>query len=360
MRRIPGQNFGGFSILTIAADFECFRFTVAICTWNRASFLGETIAAVLAELTSHPQAQLLVIDNASTDGTAALLADLAARHPRLTVLREAKRGAYHAIVRAIGSATGDYLIFVDDDAMPEPGCFTILLRELREYPSVGYVGATIVAHWDGARPAWMGARALREVPIITWPMGRTLCAYPAYPPSVVVALRRAPCLALFATPERQRIELGWGGGKSSGLSTVGGDDHDLAEIYIRNGYQVIAQGDARVRHRVVAEKLSPTWLIEKFASEGRLRIRFARLANYSVVSRHTIPILLAMPVLLLLRPSAFLLPSRLGVLLRAYCAKAVGAWRELLTGPRGIRFDYALADSSLLATDDRMPEPAKR
>jgi hypothetical protein len=267
---------------------------------------------------------------------------LAAEHPQMTTVVESKRGAYHAIVRAIGMATGDYLVFVDDDAMPMPGCFGVLLDQLDQDETVGYVGATIEASWDGARPDWMGARALREVPVITWPKGQTLCRYPCYPPSVTVALRRVACLDLFATPDRQSIELGWGGGSTNGLSTVGGDDHDLAEIYVRNGYKVTANGDARVLHRVVAEKLSPSWLIGKFGSEGRLRIRFARLAGYPVLSRHTIPILAAFPTLWVLQSLALLLPPKMSILLRAYYAKSAGAWAEFLHGPRAIQFRYTL------------------
>lgn len=317
-------------------------FTVAVCTWNRAYQLADTLSAIVEELVAFPNARLIVVDNASTDATAEVINEIAGRNPLVTAAHEAKRGAYHAIARAISLASGEFLVFVDDDAMPRPGCFATLLRAMLSDPMLGYVSASIEGVWDQERPGWMGARALREIPVMSWRPGQTLCDYPRYPPSVTVALRMAPCLRLFCTEERQFIELGWGGGGANGLSTVGGDDHDLAEIFKRNGFKVAALGDAWVRHRVVTEKLSPSWLVGKFASEGRLRVRFARIAGYPVVSRHTLPIFLALPVLTALLPLARLLPARRRVLIEAYFAKSVGAWSEGLFGIRGVRFQYDL------------------
>ena len=335
----PEEVAGGSQV---GGDLRELSFTVAVCTWNRAYQLGDTLSAILAELTDFPNARLIVIDNASTDDTPQVLAEAARDNPIVTSVHEEKRGAYHAIARAISLATGDYLIFVDDDAMPRPGCFANLLRSINADPGLGYLSASIEGFWEGERPEWMGDRALREIPVMSWPPGQTLCAYPCYPPSVTVALRIAPCLKLFCTEERRLIELGWGGGSATGLTTVGGDDHDLAEIFKRNGYKVAALGDAWVRHRVVSEKLSPAWLVNKFASEGRLRIRFARIAGYPVISRHTLAILLALPVLAALLPIAGLLPMRNRVLVSAYFAKSLGAWREGLFGIRGVRFRYNL------------------
>ena len=62
--------------------------TVVICTHERARVVGRAIAGAVAEA-SACGAEVLVVDNASSDGTPALLAELACRHaPVLRVVGE--------------------------------------------------------------------------------------------------------------------------------------------------------------------------------------------------------------------------------------------------------------------------------
>ena len=63
------------------------------------------------------QVELILVDNASTDGTAALV--MSAKLPNMNVLAvaENRQGKSHALNTALTHASGDILIFTDDDVM---------------------------------------------------------------------------------------------------------------------------------------------------------------------------------------------------------------------------------------------------
>ena len=88
------------------------QITVIIPTRNRAALLPRAVNSVLAQ--TRADFELLIIDDASTDDTPAVIAALAA--PRVRALRHhANRGASAARNLGIAEARGRYAAFLDDD-----------------------------------------------------------------------------------------------------------------------------------------------------------------------------------------------------------------------------------------------------
>jgi glycosyltransferase involved in cell wall biosynthesis len=86
--------------------------SVIVCAHNEVRYLPACVHAVLAQ--TRPPDQFLVVDNASTDGTAEAVLAI----PGVRVVREPRRGlvvARHAGWRA---ATGDLLVYTDADCRP--------------------------------------------------------------------------------------------------------------------------------------------------------------------------------------------------------------------------------------------------
>lgn len=99
------------------------RIAIIICTWNRASVLGETLAS-LARMRRPAGAEIdvLVVDNNSSDGTKAKLQALASDWPlgRLHVLFEPRQGKQFALNTGIARARElgcEVLAFTDDDIL---------------------------------------------------------------------------------------------------------------------------------------------------------------------------------------------------------------------------------------------------
>ena len=86
-----------------------------------------TIAAAIESLATQPEIkEIIVIDDQSTDGTAALLRQLALRYAQLRILQTEELpvgwvGKNYAVSLGAAQATGDWLLFTDADGVHLPG-----------------------------------------------------------------------------------------------------------------------------------------------------------------------------------------------------------------------------------------------
>lgn len=106
-------------------------FSVIICTRNRQHALGDCLASVVAaaDRAAPGSVELIVVDNASEDGTSACIEAFAASSPiRVCLLQEARKGLSFARNTGMDAAAGDYLIFTDDDCRLALDYFTDLAR----------------------------------------------------------------------------------------------------------------------------------------------------------------------------------------------------------------------------------------
>ncbi len=91
--------------------------------------------------TLHPNFEVIVVDNASTDGTPELLEELARRHDNLRViLNRTNLGFAAANNQGIRAATGDVFVLLNNDTVPARGWLVRMLRHLED-PKIGLVVA---------------------------------------------------------------------------------------------------------------------------------------------------------------------------------------------------------------------------
>jgi len=99
-----------------------------VVTWNRRALLEQCLAHLLAQ--TRPCDGLLVVDNASDDGTADMLAD--AWSGQATVIRmpvnTGGAGGFNAGIRAAMAAGADRIWLMDDDVLPAPDALEALLK----------------------------------------------------------------------------------------------------------------------------------------------------------------------------------------------------------------------------------------
>jgi GT2 family glycosyltransferase len=114
--------------------------SIVVVTHNNSGEIGDCLRAVFNAIRAH-SAEILVVDNASTDGTP----DLIAREewPVDMVTLEKNVGFAKAVNSAFNRCRGRYIALVNSDAFPDPGCIDRLVQALEKRPRVGIVGARL-------------------------------------------------------------------------------------------------------------------------------------------------------------------------------------------------------------------------
>lgn len=138
-------------------DESAMKLTIAIPTHNRARTLAETLAGLgQLSLPSGVEAECLVVDNNSSDDTAAVVEARAAQIPiALRRVFEPRTGSSFARNRAVDDAAGDLIFFIDDDVIVDPRWACELLAEI-ERRNLDAACGLVLPRWPAPPPPWLG------------------------------------------------------------------------------------------------------------------------------------------------------------------------------------------------------------
>jgi glycosyltransferase involved in cell wall biosynthesis len=105
------------------------KLSICISTYNRATFLGETLDSILCQMA--PSVELLVVDGASPDDTQQVMATFLSRYPEIRYFREEQNsGVDRDYDKAVGYAKGEYCWLMTDDDLIKPGAIARVLSVL--------------------------------------------------------------------------------------------------------------------------------------------------------------------------------------------------------------------------------------
>ncbi len=145
--------------------------SIAIPTFDRAATLERAVRSALAQ--THDDLEIVVSDNASTDGTAELLARLAAEDGRLVVVRQpSNRGMVANIGAVLALASGSRVMLLSDDDWLAPQCIEEALAVLEADPRLAAVVGGVSYVRDGVR-----VEGGRPVPLLDPDPARRVRAY---------------------------------------------------------------------------------------------------------------------------------------------------------------------------------------
>ena len=228
--------------------------SVVICTHNpRAHYLRRCLEALQAQSLSQQLWELLVVDNCCEDPLADRV-DLS-WHLSARLIREEKLGLTPARLRGIQEASGDLLVFVDDDNVLDTDYLETALRTAGDKPFLGSWSGQCRPEFETDPPEWTrrywGNLAIREFARDVWsnlprlpdtmPCGAGLC------------VRRAVA---------QRYAHLHGQGKRSfqfdraGGSLLSGGDNDLAACACDIGLGVGLIAALKLIHLIPQERLT--------------------------------------------------------------------------------------------------------
>ncbi|MGH3824374.1 MAG: glycosyltransferase family 2 protein [Pseudonocardiaceae bacterium] len=128
------------------------RTTVVVVTWRGRGLIGPCLDALATQTRPH---RVLVVDNASTDGTAAEIA-----WRRFPVIRMTRNVGYAgALAVALPQVDTQFMAWLNDDARPEPGWLAALERALDDDDTAA--AATSVLHTGGGSVTSTGVALTR-------------------------------------------------------------------------------------------------------------------------------------------------------------------------------------------------------
>ena len=242
------------------------KFSVILCSRERSADVVQTLTALLAALEAAAQEwEVVVVDNASTDDTAAaakrVLGD------RGTVVLEQRLGLSHARNRGVAEASGEVLVFIDDD-------ITVDDRWVRTYERVfedAEVGAPAVRWSDlpgGIRSDYVRA-VMEDGGSETghyMPDGGRIEVFPGKAPGYPRGGNMAIRAAAIEDVGDFDVALGWG------KHQIPAEETELFARMCAKGYRVWYEPDAHVLHRFQIEKVNWAYLKRWHRGYGRASI----------------------------------------------------------------------------------------
>lgn len=174
--------------------------SVIIPAYNAVPFLREAVDS--ARKQTFGDIEIIVIDDASKDGTVALAQELAAADSRIRTLRhEVNQGLAATRNTGMRAAVGDWVAFLDADDVFLPGKIDAQLKLASAGVNLLY---TNYWHWDGASDLRMGYRLERHMP--DGPAGRELIQANRFCPSTVMLPRKLALEVGGFNPKLRAIE----------------------------------------------------------------------------------------------------------------------------------------------------------
>lgn len=121
---------------------EAIQLSICIATYNRGSFISETLDCILAQV--EPGVEIVVVDGASPDNTPEVMAQYVSNHPEIKYYREKENSGVDAdFDKAVGYANGQYCWLMTDDDLLHEGSIKKVLSALNDQVDLVIVDAEV-------------------------------------------------------------------------------------------------------------------------------------------------------------------------------------------------------------------------
>ena len=248
--------------------------SILICTYNRMHLLRETLAALQAlEIPAQCDLEIVVIDNNSTDGTPAVIAEAAACSSiPIRSAREPRQGKSFALNLGLSLARGDVIALTDDDVWVSPDWIARIVANFRER-DVAFVFGKVLPRWSRLPPPEILTQPAQAIwgPLAIVDYGDEPADYT--PQS---AGQRLPIGANLAIARDALVRVGgWRTDLGKVNNTlISGEDHEIFSRLRRHGlYAGYYDPTVTVRHFVPAARLTRAYFRRWFFWNGKTHAR---------------------------------------------------------------------------------------
>jgi glycosyltransferase involved in cell wall biosynthesis len=241
--------------------------SVVVATRNRAHYLPEILQS-LAQQQCAAAFEVVVIDNGSTDSTPNLLEAWCRHDSRFTSAREPQPGLSRAKNAGVRIASGNLLIFTDDDMRLGPDWIESYANFFTQYGhGLLVAGGPIIPipHDLGAWPTWLGEEALQDAGALDYREQRELRRF-EYLWGGNMAVPRVVFDQLGLWDETVGLQ---GDGRVTREDTEFFEDTELQDRVRKAGGSAWFCPVARVHHRIDRKMVTPRRVISTAFARGR-------------------------------------------------------------------------------------------
>ena len=239
------------------------RITVAICTYNRAGYLKDTLEDLAGQNTDRDLYEVLVINNNSKDGTATVCEIFSKTNPdvQFCAVTEKNQGLSYARNRAAKEAGSDAVLFIDDDVKLSENFVETAIRYLEKRPSTLCAGGRIFVEFDEEKqePDWIPNELMPMFGLHD--LGDEDKMYPPsdFPRGGNMMIRKTvfDAFGYFDT------QLG-----RSGEILMGSEEKAYFEKIRRNGVELHYWSDLELIHRIGSRRLEKEYLAKQSVGIG--------------------------------------------------------------------------------------------
>ena len=237
--------------------------SIVICSYNRASYISGALDSLYHQSAGLDNFEAIIVDNNSTDNTAEVFKQWRSSHANgsFTYLTESKQGASFARNTGAEGAKGQWLCFMDDDAIANSNYVENIIKHIETKPDAVGFGGRIIPKYIPSAPEWMSYYVSSLVGNFDY--APTACAFEngKYPLESNMIVKKD----IYDSIGGFNTQLPGG----VGTLRIGGEGKELFYKLLALGHTIYYDPAICVHHVVEVKKLTPEYMYRVASGIGR-------------------------------------------------------------------------------------------
>ena len=260
--------------------------SIVVCTYNRSRLLKKCLDSILSQVTN--EIEIIIIDNNSSDDTKRVVDSFSSKLPKVRYFFEPKIGLSHARNRGAKEANGDWLLYIDDDAIAFPNLLNRFIFICSNY-DFDCFGGTHIGYYDDPKPKWLNSE-----------FGNMIN------PLHQIGYLSRPLLTggLFAIKKSSLIEVGLFnenlGMKGSNIGYA--EEDEIQKKLLNKGFILGFDPEFKIYHPVLRHKLALMWHLKSAFAHGRdgekSRNEYQLWSTILLLLKSTVALIIKLPIYL--------------------------------------------------------------
>lgn len=235
--------------------------SVIVPTYNRPSYLSDTLGSLFLQDYKADQYEIVVVDNKPTGEVFQIIKDLQSQcQSSVRCLEETDVGLHKARHAGAKAAVGEILIYIDDDVVMEKGWLQSISKPFADQ-RVAIVGGKVLPKWEAETPKWLAQFPSTYLSLLDLGEERRELEWPEGVYGCNMAVRRT---ALYEVGGFNPDAMG----DPRFIWLRGDGETGLHKKIYDAGYKVIYEPQASAYHRVSASRLQPEYFYWRAFIQG--------------------------------------------------------------------------------------------